>query len=80
MYAGSEGNVLVEMLHSCTPAANKQNILHSFQSEGGSIRLLIATIAFGMGVDCKRSSQNCALWAIQNNGSICPRDGTSWKR
>ena len=54
MYAGSEGNVLVEMLHSCTPAANKQNILHSFQSEGGSIRLLIATIAFGMGVDCKR--------------------------
>ena len=53
MYAGNEENVLVEMLHSCTPAANKQNILHSFQSEGGSIRLLIATIAFGMGVDCK---------------------------
>ena len=53
MYAGSEENVLVEMLHSCTPAANKQSILHSFQSEGGSIRLLIATIAFGMGVDCK---------------------------
>ena len=51
MYAGS--NVLVEMLHSCTPAANKQNILHSFQSETGTIRLLIATIAFGMGVDCK---------------------------
>ena len=53
MHAGNEENVLVEMLHSCTPAANKQNILHSFQSEGGSIRLLIATIAFGMGVDCK---------------------------
>lgn len=53
LYAGNEKNVLVEMLHSCTPAANKQNILHSFQSEGGSIRLLIATITFGMGVDCK---------------------------
>ena len=53
MYAGSQENVLVEMLHSCTPAANKQNILHSFQSENGTIRLLIATIAFGMGVDCK---------------------------
>ena len=53
MYANKEENVLVEMLHSCTPAANKQNILHSFQSEGESICLLIATIAFGMGVDCK---------------------------
>ena len=46
--------VLVEMLHSCTSAANKQQILHSFQTEHGKIRVLIATIAFGMGVDCKR--------------------------
>lgn len=46
-------NVLVEMLHSCTPSANKEKILHSFQSMTGTIRLLIATIAFGMGVDCK---------------------------
>ena len=45
--------VLVEMLHSCTPAAKKQQILHSFQTEHGKIRVLIATIAFGMGVDCK---------------------------
>ncbi len=46
-------NVLVEMLHSCTPVANKENILQSFQLERGTIRVLIATIAFGMGVDCK---------------------------
>ena len=46
-------NVLVEMLHSCTPVANKQNILKSFQSHNGTIRLLIATIAFGMGIDCQ---------------------------
>ena len=46
-------DVLVEMLHSCTPAANKQNILESFQSDNGTIRLLIATIAFGMGIDCR---------------------------
>ena len=46
--------VLVEMLHSCTPAANnKQYILHSFQSEDGTICVLVATIAFGMGVNCK---------------------------
>ena len=54
MFTGDDSdNVLVEMLHSCTPAANKQNILESFQSDNGTIRLLIATIAFGMGVDCR---------------------------
>jgi superfamily II DNA helicase RecQ len=54
MYVGdNRRNAIVEMLHSCTPIANKQNILESFQSENGTIRLLIATIAFGMGVDCK---------------------------
>ena len=54
MYVGEERrNALVEMLHSCTPAANKQNILESFQTENGTIRVLIATIAFGMGVDSR---------------------------
>ena len=56
MYIGNNidpRNVLVEMLHSCTPAANKQYILHSFQSEDGTILVLVATIAFGMGVNCK---------------------------
>ena len=46
-------NVLVEMLHSCTPPENKEKIILSFQSVTGTIHLLVATIAFGMGVDCK---------------------------
>ena len=41
---------LVEMLHSCTSASNKKNILTSFQHEDGIIRVLVATIAFSMGV------------------------------
>lgn len=45
--------VVIEMLHSCTPASNKENILQSFQKEQGYIRILVATIAFGMGVDYK---------------------------
>ena len=54
MFIGDDSkNVLVEMLHSCTPEENKKTILESFQSENGIIRLLIATIAFGMGVDCR---------------------------
>ena len=47
------GSPLVEMLHSCTPEANKNSILESFQQEHGAVRLLVASIAFGMGVDCK---------------------------
>ena len=45
--------VLDEMLHSCTPAGNNDNILQSFQLQRGTIRVLIATITFGMGADCK---------------------------
>ena len=44
---------LVEMLHSCTPATNKKNVLTSFQHEDGIIRVLVATIALSMGVNCK---------------------------
>ena len=44
---------LLEMLHSCTPDDNKEAVLESFRREDGPILVLIATIAFGMGVDCK---------------------------
>ena len=56
IFSGSDedpSNALVEMLHSCTPPANKEKILLSFQTITGTIRLLIATIAFGTGVDWK---------------------------
>ena len=49
----SDGSPLVEMLHSCSPEANKNVILESFQQEHGAVRLLIATITFVIGVDCK---------------------------
>ena len=54
MFIGNDSKqVLVEMLHSCTPKVNKHNILESFPSDNGTIRLLIATIAFGIRVDCR---------------------------
>ena len=54
MFIGNDSNhVLVEMLHSCTSEANKHNILESILSDNGTIRLLIATTAFGIGVDCQ---------------------------
>jgi len=32
---------------------NTEHILSSFKSMDGNVRVLIATVAFGMGVDCK---------------------------
>lgn len=43
---------LVDMFCSCTQEDVKSNIVESFSSSSGTLRLVIATIAFGMGVDC----------------------------
>ena len=50
---GDRTNVILEMLHSCTPKSNKDAVLTSFNDAKGNIRILVATIAFGMGMDCK---------------------------
>lgn len=44
----------VEMFHSCTEQIVKEQIISSFTSIGPESRLkiLVATIAFGMGIDC----------------------------
>ena len=60
---------------------NKEKILLSFQSINGTIRLLIATIVFGMGVDCKGVHSH-SLWTCQKCGILysgtgrAGRDGT----
>ena len=46
-------NVIIEMLHSCSPKANKETVLEAFQHENSGLKVLVATIAFGMGIDCK---------------------------
>ena len=44
---------LVEMYHACTPSSVKKHISKNFSKPDGHIRVLIATIAFGMGVNCQ---------------------------
>ena len=44
---------LVEMLHSISSKQNKEVVLQEMGKGNGCIRLLICTIAFGMGVNCK---------------------------
>lgn len=56
MYLG-EGmlpkDCIVEMFHAGTPESSKKHILQSTCLPDGHIRVLICTIAFGMGIDCK---------------------------
>ena len=45
------GNRLVDMFHSCTEPKIKDKIIESFTTPSSPLRLVIATVAFGMGID-----------------------------
>ena len=76
-YIGNKGHnsCLIEMLHSCTPSANKEYIIKSFQQECGFIRVLIATIAFGMGVNCQAVSRVIHFGPSKNIESYAQETG-----
>ena len=54
---GDMKTAFIEMLHSCAPLSNKECILSSFSQANGTIGLLVATIAFGMGWTVKVSQK-----------------------
>lgn len=43
---------LVDMFTACNTSSIKKSILVSFSSPHGKLRIVIATVAFGMGIDC----------------------------
>ena len=45
------GNRLVDMFHSCTESCIKEKIIEAFSTPSSPLRLVIATVAFGMGID-----------------------------
>lgn len=49
----SPKNRIVQMYHAGTPKLAKEHISEDMAREDGHIRLLISTVAFGMGIDCK---------------------------
>ena len=67
--------VVLEMLHACTRVANKQNILDSFQKEKDCIKILVATIEFGMGVDCKKVYRTIHFGPAKNVESYMQESG-----
>ena len=46
------GHRLVDMFTRVLTVNKKEEVLHSFSSLNGKLRLVIATTAFGMGIDC----------------------------
>ena len=47
-------NRIVEMYHAGTPASVKDHISKSMALDEGNVRVLICSVAFGMGVNCKK--------------------------
>ena len=72
---GDRKNVILEMLHSCSPSANKKAVLESFRQTDGKIRILVATIAFGMGVDCKGVHRTMHFGPSKNIESFIQESG-----
>lgn len=72
---------LVDMYTKCTEASIKEDIVTEFSKPNGRLRIVIATIAFGMGLDCADVRQVVPWGAshdiesyIQETGR-CGRDG-----
>ncbi len=55
----SPKNRLVEMFHALTPASVKEHIIKEMTSSDSCLCILVCTMAFGMGVDCK--DLNCSI-------------------
>ena len=66
---------LIDMYTRASSDEMKKKILESFRTEGGKLRLLIATSAFSMGVDCPDISNvvhlgppSCSVQYVQETG------------
>ncbi|XP_044167085.1 ATP-dependent DNA helicase RecQ-like [Acropora millepora] len=83
MYDGEENpkNRLVEMRHSGSPESVKTHVLHQFSDNNTCLRILVATIAYGMGVNCKGVSRvihfgpSKSIEAYLQETGRCGRDG-----
>ena len=69
---------LVDMFTECTDEAVKNQILLSFTKDS-CLRVVCATIAFGMGVDCPDIWQVVRFGPPDDLRVLCPTDRSGWK-
>ena len=65
---------LVDIFSSITEKEVKESILKSFCKPDGNLRVLIATIAFGLGLDCP-DIRHVYHWRSRK---LCPGSWKSW--
>ena len=83
LYAGERNprNRLVDMMHSGTPSSVKDNVLDQFADQTKCLWVLIATIAYGMGVNCKGVTRvihfgpSKSIEAYMQESGRCGRNG-----
>jgi len=81
MFDGEVQMMLVQMMHSGSPESVKSHILEQFADSSKCLCILIATIAYGMGVNCKGVRQvihfgpSKSLDAYLQESGRCGRDG-----
>jgi len=83
MYDGEADprNRLVQMMHSGSPESVKGHVLDQFADSSKPLRILIATIAYGMGVNCKgvrrviHFGPSKSIDAYLQESGRCGRDG-----
>ena len=74
-------NRLVQMMHSGSPESVKSHVLEQFADSSKCLRILIATIAYGMGVNCKGVQRvihfgpSKSIDAYLQESGRCGRDG-----
>ena len=72
---------LVDMMHSGSPISVKNHVLEQFSDNNNCLRILVATIAYGMGVDCKGVTRvihfgtSKSVGAYLQESGCCGRDG-----
>ena len=57
---------IVDMFTACTHPTVKNTILRQFQQPDSSLRVIVATVAFGMGLDCP-NVRHIIHWGSPNN-------------